>query len=45
MQRNHLDETHELIELGSVSGATKGNTGPHWEDGGLKIYGVGLSDE
>ena len=38
-------DTTALVELGSVSDDTKGNAGPHWEDGGLKLSGVGLSDE
>lgn len=44
MKKDNQDST-ALVELGSVSGDTKGNAGPHWEDGGLKLYGVGLSDE
>ncbi|HEX8223744.1 MAG TPA: hypothetical protein VF605_08015 [Allosphingosinicella sp.] len=44
MKKDNQDNI-ALVELGSVSGDTKGNAGPHWEDGGLKLNGVGLSDE
>ena len=40
MQRNHLDETHELIELGSVSDDTKGGLGKHWEGFGYETTGL-----
>lgn len=44
MKKDNQD-TGALVELGSVSGDTKGNTGPHWEDGGLKLFAVGLTDD
>jgi hypothetical protein len=34
-----------LVELGTVSGDTKGNAGPHWENGGLKLNQSGISDD
>jgi len=40
---NH--DTSAPVELGSVSRDTRGNTGPHVEDGGLKLYAACLSDE
>jgi hypothetical protein len=44
MKNDNLDGAAMLVELGSVSGDTKGIGGPHWENGGLDRY-PGLSDE
>ena len=40
MQRDHLDETTDLIELGSVSGDTQGGPGNHWEGVGFEFRGL-----
>jgi len=35
MTKDNRDETTALVELGSVSGDTRGIDGPYWETGGL----------
>lgn len=40
-----FEDTPILVELGTVSGDTRGNAGPHWENGGLKLYQTCISDE
>jgi hypothetical protein len=44
MEREHHSNPLDLIELGSVSGETKGDSAPHWEAVGLRPN-TGLSDD
>ena len=44
MERDEHTNPHELIDLGSVSSDTKGNSAPHWEAFGLRPL-AGISDE
>jgi hypothetical protein len=44
MERDDHTNPLDLIDLGSVSGETKGNSAPHWEAFGLRSF-AGISDE
>ena len=44
MEREHHSNPLDLIEFGSVSGDTKGDSAPHWEAVGLRPNN-GLSDD
>lgn len=44
MKRDEHQDATPLIELGTVSGDTKGPYGIHWETGGMKSM-PGISDE
>ena len=44
MKRDEQQDASVLIELGTISGDTKGPYGIHWETGGMKST-PSLSDE
>ena len=44
MERENNCTLLELVELGSVSGETRGDSAPHWEAVGLQSY-VGICDD